>query len=121
MLVQYSILNSCLSELKASDVPTLERLKLEVQLIQTKRLLLDHDVEHRVTGNEGSETEFRELYCLVRNVCELYCSNGEISRVAAHLQEITDNLKLHTNTVSKTIKKNTFSLIGIKLLKNGIF
>lgn len=120
MLVQYSILNGCLSELKASGVPTLERLKLEVQLIQTKRFLLDHDVEHRVTGNEDSEAKFRVLYCLVRNACESGGANGEIGMVTSHLQVIVDSLKSHIGMALKAINKNIFSLMVISLLKNNV-
>jgi hypothetical protein len=118
MIVQYSILNSCLSKLKASNLPTLERLKLEVQLIQTKRLLLDHDVEHGVAGNEGSEAEFRALYCLVRSACEVCDSNGEINRVTAHLHAINDGLKANLSTVPKPNNKNTVGLFGKKLFNS---
>jgi hypothetical protein len=38
---QYSIINQCLQLLKQSDLPTIKKLRVEIQLIQMKRLLLN--------------------------------------------------------------------------------
>jgi hypothetical protein len=85
MLKQYSILTSCPSELKVSSLPTMEKIRLEIQLIQTKRVLLEHEVKHRITGVAGNEAEFHELYNLVRHVC---CSSNakELSRKPVAIQ-----------------------------------
>ena len=92
MLKQYCILSKCLSELKKSDLPLIEKLKLEVQLIQTKRILLDYKVEQRVTGALGSEKEFNDLYEQFRHVCNSGDVVGEVARLKAQIHEIKDGL-----------------------------
>ena len=41
---QYSIINQCLQLLKQSDMPTIKKLRVEIQLIQMKRLLLNEAI-----------------------------------------------------------------------------
>jgi hypothetical protein len=92
MLKQYSILSKCLSELKKSELPVIEKLKLEVQLIQTKRILLDYKVEVRVTGALRSEQEFNELFEQVQSVCNTRGTGGELDRLKARIHEIKQGL-----------------------------
>jgi hypothetical protein len=106
MLKQYLILTCCLTELKASGIPTMEKLKLEVQLIQAKRILLDHEVKLRVSGVEDSEAEFSDLYNLVRLACKYENANNEIDKVNAQLQDIINGLKPSADIVQKaTVNK----------------
>jgi hypothetical protein len=105
MLKQYRILTSCLSELKSSEMPTMEKLKLEVQLIQTKRVLLDQEVEHRISGVEGSEAEFNDLYALIRHACSSGNANDEIDKVITQLQIIIDGLKSGVYMVHKAAER----------------
>jgi hypothetical protein len=62
MLNQIEILNQCLRDLQVSGLAESEKLKLEAQLFQLKRLLLVPEVEAMVKGDAGSEKEFREIY-----------------------------------------------------------
>jgi hypothetical protein len=101
MLKQYQILTCCLTELKASGIPAMEKLKLEVQLIQTKRILLDHEVKLRVSGVEASETEFNDLYNLVRFACKYDNANNGVHKVMAQLQDIINGLKPNADTIRK--------------------
>jgi proline dehydrogenase len=101
MLKQYRILTSCLSELKKSDIQTMEKLKLEVQLIQAKRVLLEYEVEHRISGVEASEAEFHDLYDHIKKVCSSNCANDEIGRVASRLQKIIGELRSNAYMVKK--------------------
>jgi small ligand-binding sensory domain FIST len=91
MLKQYSILSKCLAELKTSDLPIIEKLKIEVQLIQTKRILLDYRVEQKVTGVASSEKDFNDLYEQVRYACNAGGIGG-VDLVKAHILEIKDCL-----------------------------
>jgi len=90
MLKQYSILTKCLAELKNSDLPIIEKLKIEVQLIQTKRILLDQKVEYRVAGVASSEREFDELYEQIRVAC-LSGSVKAVEQVKGHIHQIKDD------------------------------
>lgn len=91
MLKQYSILTKCLSELKNSDLPIIEKLKLEVQLIQTKRILLDQKVEYRVAGVLSSEREFDALYEQIRAACLSGRIKAEVERIKGHIHQIKDD------------------------------
>jgi hypothetical protein len=92
MLKQYSTLTKCLAELKNSDLPVIEKLKLEVQLIQTKRILLDYGVELRVTGVASSEKDFSELLEQVQAVCRNGKLEGGLDLVKTHMEEIKKRL-----------------------------
>jgi hypothetical protein len=91
MLKQYSVLTKCLAELKMSDLPIIEKLKIEVQLIQTKRILLDYRVEQKITGVASSERDFNDLYEQVRYACNAGGIGG-VDLVKAHIHEIKDGL-----------------------------
>ena len=92
MLKQYSIVSKCLSELKSSDLPVIEKLKIEVQLIQTKRILLDYNVEQRVSGVARSEKEFSDLYEQIHFVCNSKGGHGGLDRIKTYIHEIKDGL-----------------------------
>ena len=62
MLNQIDILNKCLRDLQDSELVESEKLKLEAQLFQLKRLLLVPEVEAMVKGDDSSEKEFMEIY-----------------------------------------------------------
>jgi len=96
MLKQYSVLSRCLCELKKSDLPIIEKLRVEVQLIQTKRILLDHDVEHGISGSARSEREFDDLFVQLQHVCS---SGGgpELERLKELIQQIKEGLSFEAN------------------------
>jgi hypothetical protein len=62
MLFHIEILLQCLRGLQDSELAESEKLKLEAQLFQLKRLLLVPEVEAMVQGDAGSEKEFMEIY-----------------------------------------------------------
>jgi len=43
MIPQYRIVNECLPLLKQTEIPIITKLRIEIQLMQQKRLLLDAD------------------------------------------------------------------------------
>ena len=104
MLKQYSILNRCLSELKKSGMPAMEKLKLEVELIRMKRILLDHEVEHLVRGVTASGIEFNDLFDLIQYACSSQNTGGEIIRVTMHIQEIKEGIKTNIHILHKPNK-----------------
>jgi hypothetical protein len=121
MLKQYQILTCCLTELKSSGIPTMEKLKLEVQLIQTKRILLDHEVKLRVSGVEASEAEFNDLYNLVRLACKYDNANNEVDKVNAQLQEIMHGLNLNADIVQKATVNKWEKLILRSVFGKDVF
>jgi hypothetical protein len=93
MLKQYKVLTSCLSELKASNLPVIDKLKLEVQIIRLKRVLLDHEVAHGVLGVASSEQEFNDLYGHVRSACSSSSSGRGTDELSSHLHDIKTGLE----------------------------
>jgi DNA-binding FadR family transcriptional regulator len=103
MLKQYSILTKCLAELKRSDLPLIEKLKLEVQLIQTKRMLLDQKIEYRVSGVASSERDFIDLYDQIRRACSCGRGEGEVEQIKAHIAEIKESLNFKVRAPSHNL------------------
>ena len=69
MVHQYSVINQCLQLLKQSDMPTIKRLRVEIQLIQMKRLLLNEAIAKEVmVGPCGTEV-FDGLLGQMRGIC----------------------------------------------------
>jgi hypothetical protein len=66
---QYSIINQCLQLLKQSDMPTIKRLRVEIQLIQMKRLLLNEDISHELKSGPCGRDVFEALLNQMRNLC----------------------------------------------------
>jgi hypothetical protein len=67
MLKQYLILNMCLSELRKLQRPNVERFKLEILIIQIKRLLLEDEIEARIKDDAVNEGSFIELHAKLKN------------------------------------------------------
>ncbi|HBG04189.1 MAG: hypothetical protein A2075_15970 [Geobacteraceae bacterium GWC2_58_44] len=66
---QYSIINQCLQLLKQSDMPTIKKLRVEIQLIQMKRLLLNDAISEEMVCGSSGEDVFEGLLCHMRKIC----------------------------------------------------
>ncbi|GFO54650.1 hypothetical protein GMSM_16570 [Geomonas sp. Red276] len=66
---QYSIINQCLQLLKQSDMPTIKKLRVEIQLIQMKRLLLNEAIPKEAESGVCSEDKFEGLLSQMRRIC----------------------------------------------------
>lgn len=93
MLKQYALLTHCINDLKLTPLPLLEKLKLEVKLIQTKRLLLEEDIGAKVKGVPSSEADFHELRALIQRAGAYDNGGQEAVHVASHLARIMEGLK----------------------------
>ncbi|GFO69047.1 hypothetical protein GMLC_26260 [Geomonas limicola] len=62
MLLHYHLLNMCLAELAKLRHHGLHKIRLEIVIIQLKRLLLDEDVAASLISNAESEDWFLALY-----------------------------------------------------------
>ena len=69
MDTQYRIINQCLQLLKQSDMPTIKKLRVEIQLIQMKRLLLNDALPHEVKCGSCGEDVFEGLLAQMRCIC----------------------------------------------------
>ncbi|HBA86735.1 MAG TPA: hypothetical protein DCZ75_01770 [Geobacter sp.] len=66
---QYSIINQCLQLLKQSDMPTIKKLRVEIQLIQMKRLLLNDNLSSEMMRGCCGEDVFEGLLGQMRRIC----------------------------------------------------
>lgn len=66
---QYRIINQCLQLLKQSEMPTIKKLRVEIQLIQMKRLLLNDALPHEVKCGSCGEEVFEGLLNQMRGIC----------------------------------------------------
>lgn len=66
---QYSIINQCLQLLKQSDMPTIKKLRVEIQLIQMKRLLLNDNLTNEIVRSSCGDDVFEGLLSQMRRIC----------------------------------------------------
>ena len=77
---QYRIINQCLQLLKQSEIPTIKKLRVEIQLIQMKRLLLNDSLPSEVKCGSCGEDVFEGLLSQMRGLCSDGC-DGEALNV----------------------------------------
>ncbi|GFO61444.1 hypothetical protein GMST_37690 [Geomonas silvestris] len=66
---QYRIINQCLQLLKQSEMPTIKKLRVEIQLIQMKRLLLNDALPSEVRSGSCGEEVFEGLLHQMKGIC----------------------------------------------------
>jgi hypothetical protein len=93
MIKQFDTLNRCLQELGRHPTRSIGKLKLEVQLILTKRVLLDRAVELRVAGNARSEDEFHDISGQVRLLCSSNFPVSTTDYLVARLEQVRTELR----------------------------
>ena len=76
---QYSIINQCLQLLKQSDMPTIKKLRVEIQLIQMKRLLLNEAMPKATDNGPCGEGEFEGLLSQMRRICGGNCEGEALT------------------------------------------
>lgn len=65
---QYSVINQCLQLLKRCDLPTIKKLRVEIQLIQLKRLLLNDAISSEILLSSSGEEMFQGLLCQMQTI-----------------------------------------------------
>jgi len=65
---QYGVINQCLQLLKRSDLPTIKKLRVEIQLIQLKRLLLNDAISSEIMLSSCGNDMFEGLLCQMRTI-----------------------------------------------------
>lgn len=96
MLKQYDILTKCLIMLNIPLLPQIEKLKLEIQLILMKQLLLMNPVESRISGMAKSEADFEDLYRQIEEICKsgsMFDASLALKALTSHVKRMTEDLK----------------------------
>lgn len=76
MLLHYHLLNMCLAELAKLRHHTLLKIRLEILIIQLKRLLLDEDVAASLVNNADTKDWFVALH-------DRFCRLGQAQETRA--------------------------------------
>ena len=101
----YEIVNKCLHLLKHSGVSTVRSLKLEIQLIQIKRLLLNYSESGVLKDVTTWEHTFEELFDKIN----IYCNNETF------YTELIDHISV---LITKLVQLSGGSGVNINLLKD---
>lgn len=81
---QYSLVNECLKLLREKDINTIQKLRIDVQLIQLKGLLLVRDM------NDAEVDSFMvSLLAVCRNIAKL----DKVESASAAFEEVTRGLQ----------------------------
>ena len=78
---QYRIINQCLQLLKQSEMPTIKKLRVEIQLIQMKRLLLNDALPNEVKCGSCGEDVFEGLLSQMRGICNGSCDGEALTEL----------------------------------------
>lgn len=81
MDTQYRIINQCLQLLKQSEIPTIKKLRVEIQLIQMKRLLLNDSLPNEVKCGSCGEEVFEGLLHQMRGICSGSCDGEALTQL----------------------------------------
>ena len=93
MIPQYSIINQCMQLLKLSTIPPIKKLRLEIQLIQLKRFMLNKDLPVELMRGTCSEDAFKTVLCQMRRINnEGRGADDAVSDLMDHLGTIIDQL-----------------------------
>src|SRR5690242_11925007 len=92
MLTQYEILVNCQSEVRGANLPDMDKFRLEVQLIECKRLLLSHLFDEGWAGAVGIKEEFCTLHEHFERVCSSRQNDVGVSLLVTRLNDIMRQL-----------------------------
>lgn len=94
MLKQYEVLSRCIALINVPILPHVEKLKLEIQLILMKQLLLSQKVESMLKNISESEAEFQAIFDEIEMVCQAGdAAAARLTRVTARVKVMTDHLR----------------------------
>ncbi|MBJ6724056.1 hypothetical protein [Geomesophilobacter sediminis] len=96
MLKQYNVLTKCLTVINIPILPHIEKLRLEIQLILLKQLLLMQPIESKIRGATHSELEFEDLQARIEDICTSLSEDiaDRLSETTVLVKRMTDELKL---------------------------
>ena len=78
---QYRIINQCLALLKQSEMQTIKKLRVEIQLIQMKRLLLNDALPTEVKCGSCGEDVFEGLLSQMKGICGGNCDGEALTQL----------------------------------------
>ena len=98
MIPQYRIVNECLPLLKQTDLPSIKKLRIEIQLIQLKRLLLHEDGDRSC-----SEDTLSQVLCDLRKMHDGGCGVDAVSDVTKRLGGIIEGFPAAETVIKQSM------------------
>jgi hypothetical protein len=95
MLKPYDMLTRCLLELKSCELPTIEKLMLDMYILRVKRNILYGDLGAKVLSGASYEKEIKSLY---DQICCLSAPGGEavdVEGLINRLQKLMKHMESH--------------------------
>lgn len=93
MLKPYDMLTKCQSKLKKCEIPTIDRLQVEMNILRAKINLLDADRETLSNCSVISETEIKDLYGQICNLCSSEGKVSDVKEIILSLQKFAEDIK----------------------------
>jgi len=85
MLKPYDLVEKCQKKILNCELPTVDRLQLEMCLLSTKMALLDQDVDMT-----NSEKEIKDIYDQICNLCSRDSKPKDIKSIVTRLQRVAE-------------------------------
>jgi len=104
MIPQYRIVNECLPLLKQAEIPSIKKLRIEIQLIQLKRLLL-HE-----SGPDWScdQETLSEVLSDLRKIRDGECGVDAVSDLTKRLGGIIEGFPVAATMIPQPQSNITF-------------
>ena len=90
---QYSILNQCLQLVESSDMPNIEKNHVTSQLIQMKRVLLNHSMTKGNSGLIFFDEVLLGLLCQMQMRCCGTCEGNLFDNLTNHIGDALNTLR----------------------------
>ena len=92
----YEIITKCQIEILNCELPTIDRLQLEMCLLRVKLALLDNNL-----NQTKSEKEIRDIYDMICCLCAQDNTTKDIPGIVSRLQHLAKGTKMPSNRVEK--------------------
>jgi hypothetical protein len=93
MLKPYDMLTRCQLVLKNCELPTIDKLQLDMYILRVKMILLDEDRKVRSIYSDNSETEIKDLYDQISSLCGPEGEVADVRRIVERMQSLVEDMK----------------------------
>ncbi len=100
---QYAIVNHCLQLTKQSDIPTRAKLRVEISLLQMKRLLLDDTLPQEARHGACCVSEFEDLLCHMRRIYGRDYQDGNVEEILDRIDALLITLVGNISRSGKSV------------------
>ena len=92
MLKPYEVLTRCQLELKRSNLFTIDKLEIEMNILRAKRIIIDCKLGENSTSTDDIEQVIKDIY---DKICQLNSNvgkTGDVKEIISRLHNLVDNM-----------------------------